>query len=200
MMEIRIIVGLTRPSIHFQFQHSVFCSEQAKVGFIISLLTGPAQAWATAEWSRASPTCSSYQVFSKELIKVFDPSKPDKEAALKLSDIRQGSRSVANYSIEFNAKSFHSQSAKSVLFTIFYKALSEKVKNELTVRELPGRLDGLIDLAIHINRRIREQAKEHSRSHPLSHSSPLRRTFFNNSACSPAMLPPDATFSEPMQT
>uniref|UniRef100_A0AAQ6INN1 Retrotransposon gag domain-containing protein n=1 Tax=Anabas testudineus TaxID=64144 RepID=A0AAQ6INN1_ANATE len=92
---------LTQCDIYFSFQPSVFISEQAKVGFVISLLTGPARAWATAEWSRASACCSSFKSFSEELTKIFDPTKPDKEAAIKLSEIKQGSRSVAEYSIEF---------------------------------------------------------------------------------------------------
>jgi len=42
------------------------------MAYIVSLLTGRARDWGTADWQRQSLSCSSVQLFSEELLKVFD--------------------------------------------------------------------------------------------------------------------------------
>ena len=42
---------ISQCELHFEFNASAFSSDQAKIAFIISHLTGRARSWATAEWS-----------------------------------------------------------------------------------------------------------------------------------------------------
>uniref|UniRef100_A0A667YW07 BED-type domain-containing protein n=1 Tax=Myripristis murdjan TaxID=586833 RepID=A0A667YW07_9TELE len=58
------------------------------VAFIISHLTGRAEAWATAEWSRGSITCSSLAEFTRALEQVFQHTSPGREAARSLLRLR----------------------------------------------------------------------------------------------------------------
>lgn len=47
-------------SIHFELTPHAFCTDQSKIAFMISHLTGRAKAWASAEWARGSPLCSFF--------------------------------------------------------------------------------------------------------------------------------------------
>lgn len=54
---------LVQCGLHFELQAAAYPTEQSKVAFIISHLSGRAEAWATAEWSRHSPICDSLKLF-----------------------------------------------------------------------------------------------------------------------------------------
>ncbi len=67
----------------------------------MGLLSGDALAWATAIWEGQSAASSTYVNFVSEMRKVFDHPVRGKDAARCLLHIRQGTRSVAEYSVEF---------------------------------------------------------------------------------------------------
>ncbi|KAK3573122.1 hypothetical protein QTP86_014137, partial [Hemibagrus guttatus] len=46
------------------------------VGFVMSLLSGPAHEWGIAEWNSDSAAFSSFDNFALELQRAFDPTKP----------------------------------------------------------------------------------------------------------------------------
>lgn len=92
---------LIQCSLHFTHQLSAFPTEQSKVAFVLSLLSGPACEWEAAEWAQESPGCSSFEDFAEELTWTFDPTKPRKDAAFRLTHISQGNKSVAEYAVEF---------------------------------------------------------------------------------------------------
>ncbi|KAK5879277.1 hypothetical protein CesoFtcFv8_024596 [Champsocephalus esox] len=72
---------LTQCDLHFTCQPAAFPSDLAKVAFVVSHLTGRAEAWATAEWARESPVCKSLQLFTETIKKIFDRTTPGREAA-----------------------------------------------------------------------------------------------------------------------
>ncbi|XP_060924550.1 uncharacterized protein LOC132998821 [Limanda limanda] len=76
-------------------------TERSKVAYIISYLSGRAERWATAEWIRDSHICSSVQLFTETLSKIFNTTSPGREAARALMGFRQGNRRVSDYAIEF---------------------------------------------------------------------------------------------------
>ena len=63
---------LVQCSLSFELQPSAFPTERSRVAYIVSLLTGRARDWGTAEWERDTPVCASVSAFSTELRKVFD--------------------------------------------------------------------------------------------------------------------------------
>ena len=75
---------------HYEHLPSAFPTEQSKVAFMVSHLTGRAKAWATAERSRGSSICRSLSEFIKALRRAFDPITSDREKAHALSHIKQG--------------------------------------------------------------------------------------------------------------
>lgn len=73
----------------------------AQVAFVITHRTGRAQLWGTAEWERQSGACASFAAFSEELRKVFGLTRSRTAAVRGLMPLRQGQRSVADFSMEF---------------------------------------------------------------------------------------------------
>ena len=92
---------LVQCGLHFELQTQSFPTERSRVAYMVSYLTGRAEKWATAEWVRDSPVCSSVQLFTETLHKVFDHTARGREAARALMDLRQGNRRVSAYAVEF---------------------------------------------------------------------------------------------------
>ncbi|MGL5500211.1 MAG: DUF4939 domain-containing protein, partial [Plesiomonas shigelloides] len=86
---------------HFALQANTFSTEQSKVAFVLTLLTGRAALWGTAVWENQDPCCASFKTLADEMKKVFDRAVYGREAARTLMELRQGERSVSDFSIEF---------------------------------------------------------------------------------------------------
>ena len=186
---------LVQCTLTFEQQPSAFPTERSRVAYIVSLLTGRARDWGTAEWERQSSMCSSVQLFSAELRKVFDHVTPGREAARGLLNLAQGGRTVADYSIEFRTIAAESNWNAPSLFDAFYNGLSDRIKDELAARDPPADLDSLVTLAIRIDGRLRERRRERAQSSvpPVSFHSPPRRPSPPAEQSAPSALP------EPMQ-
>ncbi len=117
---------LTNCSLLFSLQPRTFASEQAKVAFTINHLTGRARLWGTAEWERQSPACSSFQRFADELRKVFGLAASRSETTRGLMGMRQGDRTVADYSIDFRTLASRSSWNSEALVDAFLHGLAEK--------------------------------------------------------------------------
>lgn len=127
----------------------------------------------TAEWARKAECCSSFQKFSKELIKIFDPANPETEATLT-----QGSRSVIDYIIDFRTAAVDSRLNETTLLDAFYRGLSDCLKNALTIHDRPKSLSSFMELVTRLDGRFREwqQNKNHCFCSVQSHHSvPERR-------------------------
>ncbi|KAI3356972.1 hypothetical protein L3Q82_003607 [Scortum barcoo] len=147
-------------SIVFVQQPSSYSSDNAKIGYVVNLLRGKASDWATALWQANSPVLQSFDSFIAEMKKVFDHPVQGQEAVKRLLDLRQGSQSVAAYSVDFRILAAASGWDSLALKGIFYKGLAEKIKDELSLRDEPDSLDSLISLAIRIDNRLRERQRE----------------------------------------
>ena len=92
---------ITNCSILFALQLYTFATEEAKVAYSITHLTGRARLWGTAEWERRTPACLSFQAFASELQKVFGVPLWGPDLHGSLIGLRQGGTTVADYSIDF---------------------------------------------------------------------------------------------------
>ena len=152
-------------SIHYEHTPHAFPTERSKIAFMISHLTGRARAWATAEWARESPLCSSLAVFTAALQRTFDPVSSDREKAQELMGIRQGTNTVCDYAILFRTLAAESGWNSAALFDFFLKGLAAPIRELLVPLDLPSDLDSLIALAIRTDNRLRE-------IHPSARSRP----------------------------
>ncbi|KAI2644393.1 Transposon Tf2-6 polyprotein [Labeo rohita] len=71
-----------------------------------------------------------------------------------LADLRQGERSVSDYSIEFRTLAAECQWNEEAQWDMFLHRLADRVQNEIYALELPATLNGLIDLALRVDSRL----------------------------------------------
>ncbi|XP_054608715.1 uncharacterized protein LOC129167989 [Dunckerocampus dactyliophorus] len=178
---------------------AAFRSERARVAFVMSHLSGRAGAWATAEWSRQSPLCSSYSAFAKAMEQVFQRTPPGRDAARSLLRLCQGRRCAADYAIEFRALAAQSDWNASALLDAFFMGLSDPIKDQMVPLEAPTHLDDLIALAIRIEKRLKDRRVDKERAIPsgsyVNHRAPPtppRPPIYTE-------FPPAPKLDEPMQ-
>ncbi len=92
---------LTQCEVVFSLQPQTYAADRARIAYVVSLLTGRACGWATAAWEAQASCCGHYELFKREMIKVFDRSVYGREASRLLAVLHQGERSVADFAIEF---------------------------------------------------------------------------------------------------
>ena len=107
-----------------------------------------------------------------KLRKVLDSLASVREAASKLLELWQNSRSVADYVVDFCTLAAESAWNLESLFATFLHRLSEVVTEELAAQELPMDLDSLITLIIRID--------GHLMDHRIARRSGLRHTCTRN--------------------
>ncbi|KAJ8333531.1 hypothetical protein SKAU_G00415390 [Synaphobranchus kaupii] len=185
---------LTQCIIFFKAQAPRFYTQEARVAFILSLLTGTALEWADHLIRASSPVMSHTDRLMAKMTSVFDHDVSAQEAAMRLTRLRQGTETVASFSIRFRALAGETGWADGPLSSLFLNALSDSVKDALSVLKVPATFGALVSTAIRVDNRIRERERERAkggnRDRPPRHLPP------------PA-LPPSAypSFSreEPMQ-
>lgn len=151
---------LTQILLVFDLQPLSYATDRARIAYLVSLLSGTAREWVTSMWERQDPICHSYPAFVREMKKVLDQPVRGKDAGHRLMAIRQGTRSVAEYSIEFRTLAAASGWNDDSLQGAFYAGLHDDIKDELATREETSTLDQTIALATRIDNRIRERRRE----------------------------------------
>lgn len=149
-----------RCSLVFDQQPLSYPTDRAKIAYTVNLLRGRAAQWATALWEQESPILSSFDNFTGELCRIFDHPRQGQEAAKRLLSLVQGSRSVADFSIDFRIAASESGWGELELKGVFLRGLSSELKDELASRDEPDSLESLISLAICIDNRLRERRQE----------------------------------------
>ncbi|KAK2844076.1 hypothetical protein Q5P01_010735 [Channa striata] len=61
---------------------SVFPTEESRVAYALSLLSGRAGIWGTSEWERGSWSVLSFESFAEELLRVFGPAKSEQDSSI----------------------------------------------------------------------------------------------------------------------
>ena len=98
------------------------------MAFVVSLLSGRAAQWATELWERDSRFNFSFDQFQAEMKKVFDHPVRGREAANRLISLRQGTRSVADYAVEFRILAADSSWDPLALQSTFSHGLGDNIK------------------------------------------------------------------------
>ncbi|KAG1953664.1 retrotransposable element [Pimephales promelas] len=145
---------LTRCTMHFSLQPRTFREEQTKVGFVLTLLTGRAALWGAAVWESQDDCCSSFQKLSDEMRRVFDRAASGREAARVLTELRQGERSVSDFSIEFRTLAAESRWNEEAQWDMFLHGLADRIQKEIYALDLPTKLNDLIALALRVDARL----------------------------------------------
>ncbi|XP_053330022.1 protein LDOC1 [Spea bombifrons] len=181
---------LNQCAIQFELMPYMFPSDRARVGYMISLLTDRALAWASPLWQKESPLINDYRDFVATMQRIFDMPGREATASASLMSLQQGSRSLSDYAIEFRTIAAELGWNNEALVAAFMHGLSDKLKDELAAREMPEDLEDLILFISRIDLRLRQRQsqKEKQRKPPIR----LAPRFSNST---PQSLDPE----EPMQ-
>ena len=110
----------------------------------------------------------SYAQFIKEFKLVFDHPYEGKISGELLAQLRQGDRTVVDYSLEFRTLAASSGWNESALLVIFRQGLNADLLNELASKDDDLGLDELITLAIKLDHLM------HSRTRTKTEKTPRR--------------------------
>ncbi len=155
---------LAKCSLYISLQPLSFPTEESKIAFVITLLSGRAALWGTTVWEQKLPCCTSFQSFSEEIRKVFDRAASGREAARFLAELRQADRSVTDFSIEFRTLAAECRWNPEAQWDMFFHGLADYVKDEIYTLELPTSLDGLVSLAIRVDARLQQRGQRARRT------------------------------------
>ena len=92
----------------FSQQPQIYSTEQLRIAYLMELLRGNALAWVATLWEKRSPVTTTYAAFSAEMRRVFDYLVRGQDASKRLLTLRQGMRSVAEFSVEFRTLTLES--------------------------------------------------------------------------------------------
>ncbi|KAI2644394.1 Transposon Tf2-11 polyprotein [Labeo rohita] len=88
---------LLQINLFIKMQPQLFSSDDAKVAFLISLLTGKALQWAKAIWNADNPIIHSYEQFTNHFSEVFSTTTGQLSTSNQLFRLQQGTTSVNDY-------------------------------------------------------------------------------------------------------
>ncbi|KAI3376089.1 hypothetical protein L3Q82_016615 [Scortum barcoo] len=106
----------------------------------VSHLTGKAAALATA-------VCQDVKLFSQTLTRMFDHSSPAREASRALRGLRQGSRRVIDYAMQFRTLVAYSGWNVRAIKDAFINGLNEGIKDQLAPHDSPVEFEDLVDVS-----------------------------------------------------
>jgi hypothetical protein len=152
--------------LNFDDRPSSYPTEQSKVTFALSYLSGTALSWfepalSRPTWAVPPPWMTSWNLFMKELERNFGPydAEGDAEAALE-NLVMRDNHHVNKYIVEFYRLASEIHWDDKALCRRFYKNLPARLKNEISRVGKPRTLMGMRDLAQAIDHRYWEREDE----------------------------------------
>lgn len=151
----------------FAAQPRRYATDEVKIRFTISLLTGSALNWANAlqiqhrAVDQVNPLeLTSWKKFSDSLLEMFDDPDRVQSAERQLQNIRQGKRPVAVMASEFRRLVAETNWPESVLFRMFYMAINPEIRIALAAHPRPEKFQEYVQLAIRLDNCLYEANQE----------------------------------------
>ncbi|KAL0151773.1 hypothetical protein M9458_052924 [Cirrhinus mrigala] len=132
-------------------QPHLYPTDECRITFVCSLLSGRALDWATAVWNLDRPAFPSFAAFLQRFKEVFQPSSKSGEAGEQIINLRQGRRTTADYALDFRTLAAQSGWNDGPLKLHYRKGLHPDLQVELACRDEGLTLDQYNDLSIWIN-------------------------------------------------
>ncbi len=138
---------LLQCSLTIELQPQMFTTEQSRIAFVISALTGPALQWAETIWNQAGPATQSFSCFLAHFREVFGRSSGNSSIGERLYQLKQGAMSIQQYSLKFRTLAAGGWNEPS-LITAYRQGLNPKLRLQLAAYDDTHGLERFIQLAI----------------------------------------------------
>lgn len=179
---------LLQCSLAIHTQPQLYPSEQCKITFVISSLTGPALLWAETIWSQAGPATQSFENFITHFREVFGTTKGDSSIGEQLYHLKQGNMTMHEYTLQFRTLAAASGWNEASLITALRRGLEPRLRLQLASFDDSQGLESFIQQATRCSNHLQSCPKEFS---PASLTPRYHQTDTQN---------PPETHPEPMQT
>ncbi|KAL0173707.1 hypothetical protein M9458_029675, partial [Cirrhinus mrigala] len=153
-------------------QPNLYASDESKITFVCSLLTGKALEWATAVWDLGQSTYPTFSTFLQSFKEVFQPTSESGKAGEQIVTLRQGRRTAADYALEFRTLAAQSGWNDGPLKLHYRRGLNPDLQVELACRDEGLSLNQYIDLSIRIDNVMRARKPARPFTTPLPHQPP----------------------------
>ncbi len=131
----------------------MFPTDQSKIAFLITSLTGPALQWAETILNQAGPATQIFSHFLAHFREVFGSSPGDSSVGKQLFQLRQGSMPIHQYSLKFRTLAAASGWNEPSLLTAFRQGLNSRLRLHLAAYDDTYGLEKFIQLAIRCSNR-----------------------------------------------
>ncbi len=148
---------LLQCSLFVSQQPVLYPTEESRIAFLCSLLTGKALDWVTAVWNFNRPAFTSFESFLQRFRAVFDLPEGGDAAGEQILTLKQGRNTAAEFALAFRTLAAQTGWPDDPLKLHFRRGLSSELQTELACRDEGKTLDQLIDLAIRIDNMIRSR-------------------------------------------
>ncbi|KAK3545798.1 hypothetical protein QTP70_013125 [Hemibagrus guttatus] len=135
---------LLQCSLVLEMQPHMFPTEQSKVAFVITQLSGKALLWADSIWSQNHPAIQSYSSFVNHFKEVFGKPSWDSSIGEELYNLKQGKMSINEYALQFRTLAAKSGWNEQALLTSYHQGLDPQVWLHLAAYEDSIRLERFI--------------------------------------------------------
>ncbi len=136
-------------------QPALYSTEEGRIAFVCSLLTGRALEWMTAVWRGGRVPFRTFDEFLQRFREVFDHPRDGRSPDELLLTMSQGSRSAAEYALAFRTLAAQTTWTEDPLRVHYRKGLNHDLQTELACRDEGRSLDNYIELSIQIDNLLR---------------------------------------------
>ncbi|KAL0199095.1 hypothetical protein M9458_007635, partial [Cirrhinus mrigala] len=140
---------LLQVNLFIKMQPQLFTSDDAKVAFLISLLTGKALQWAKAIWNADNPSIHSYEQFTNDFSEVFSTTTGHLSTSDQLFRLQQDKSSVAEY-IHFRTLAAASGWNEKALLKAYRQGLNPDIRAAMALYDDRIGLEAFIQRTTHV--------------------------------------------------
>lgn len=151
---------------NFQAQPNRFSTDSNKIAFAISYLRDAAFDWIAPLIEQGKHIDLTFVEFEEQFNANWCDIDAQKKAEDAIFNIKQRNRPVNAMVADFQRLAYESKISDSALFPLFYRALNDDIKDELSKIERPALIDEYFKLAISIDNRLYERKREKSSFRP----------------------------------
>ena len=161
-------IFLTQIGLHFSCKPAVFPTNQARVAFLISYLTGDAAAWVVPLVSNNDPILTDWEAFRMEFTKVFDRRATTLCADRELLEHKQGSTELVTYLTKFNKLVAETAWPEGKRLALYHQGLSDDLKDVLAqIDPQPTSCADMINLTLRLDHRMAERSGQRRKADGL---------------------------------